>query len=1259
MSLEKSALQLTMEASLAFFKSQKNYRYNGIFMVPVDPNIFPMYSNFVHTSMDLTTMQKKMDNREYDVGDEGAKFWQEVRMIVDNCQAYNSRPLGVDRLTQKDFNYVTRVINGFRKLMVAEKERFNKRLQKEREKVATFVPVHTSRTANFKINLSPNANRGGGGSSVSPPNPNRLKLSLNLNKSTTRKPAYTPVPFTSSVRSRCLKMFSLIRRVHDPGLEPMKKSCRSRKDYAIKIDWMGPDGMKEVEAKCRLTGSEEIIKQYKKGNFTVSPSDVPDVRYKYLHEVIMDARRGVSNKVRVMCGEEKDDRENRDVHCDSLVVLESYFAKFLGVPGEDYPALMEDWRTAIETINQAFTLNVQHGGHVVNASEWFRHPVTSYFGGVWPHDYLDRVARPVDFGTITTMVLRGEIQSLKEFRRLCNLIFTNCESYYAGKPEAVQYVPLARVLKDKLPEIIQRAGLILKMNKRGGELKFDPDVGDREGEYIITRLPLKHLLESLCNDTFDDPGTRKTHKTMDLFERPYEEDEFPGYDSIIELPICLRDVRNRVSRDGYRTPEDFEDDVLRIFDNCIQYSGHHYNPLYNKYAESGQKAFRKVYNAWAKKIKNRDSNHVTVISGPKRALALSALSALAAPSQPSGGYDPSLATLGSPERGIPGIPGLPNSSISPNPLGGVEGAMDINDIAEAIKRSYDGQLRDETYLAPWEVKCWEFYKEIRKHEWLSGKKYTKPPLFFSVPVISMWTDPIFVKSYLSKVARPMDLTTLQCRFLKGGEIKSVPHFLNEIMLIFDNCILANQDGMREGLTDSVAYYKAGKLLLDFVRYVSIRFFDEGDGGSEGKGTGIILYNDVAGAAVDPNRTRWKWDFSEASKRAIMQEMDSKFLHEDPDISGWVSTQRDRRELKEWPEREVMKVIKILKSNKYQKDMQMFKAPRYPNNYDIYVERRCDLFIVDEKLSRREYTSYKDIVTDLRLIFANAITYNVNFKDTDPASMFVYEAAQRMQPILEARLKDLRIAAVEQKARRDIEVKYEKMNKRDKDAVKMAAKVEAEEAKFTKPADKTAKLIEIVQNHELGQAPAESQEGMERKKELEALKRKLIEKAKEDERKRVEEEVRAIKEAEQKAKEEGVKMNLPKVIRRREVDFSMLQDTEAEIEAKEIEEAKRRELHRKVRDDVYQEWLQKRKAGLQQVAEGQKYFVDFLVSSGGVKIDSKDSADGVEAMDIEGDNGDEVSPVRVATKKKPFAKFNLTKKEGKGGEKRKILAHAVW
>jgi hypothetical protein len=88
------ALQTTIGHSLAFFRSQKNYRYNGIFLEPVDPNLFPSYCRFCQTPMDLFNMKKKWDAGKYNVDDEGAAFWADVRLIVDNCQAYNSRPVG-------------------------------------------------------------------------------------------------------------------------------------------------------------------------------------------------------------------------------------------------------------------------------------------------------------------------------------------------------------------------------------------------------------------------------------------------------------------------------------------------------------------------------------------------------------------------------------------------------------------------------------------------------------------------------------------------------------------------------------------------------------------------------------------------------------------------------------------------------------------------------------------------------------------------------------------------------------------------------------------------------------------------------------------------------------------------------------------------------------------------------------------------------------------------------------------------------------
>ena len=52
------------------------------------------------------------------------------------------------------------------------------------------------------------------------------------------------------------------------------------------------------------------------------------------------------------------------------------------------------------------------------------------------------------------------------------------------------------------------------------------------------------------------------------------------------------------------------------------YLGHNFKPLYLKFAESGQKAFRKLYGAWAKKNKERNPNYVTVLSASKKGLGL-------------------------------------------------------------------------------------------------------------------------------------------------------------------------------------------------------------------------------------------------------------------------------------------------------------------------------------------------------------------------------------------------------------------------------------------------------------------------------------------------------------------------------------------------------------------------------------------------------------------------------------------------------------
>ena len=44
---------------------------------------------------------------------------------------------------------------------------------------------------------------------------------------------------------------------------------------------------------------------------------------------------------------------------------------------------------------------------------------------------------------------------------------------------------------------------------------------------------------------------------------------------------------------------------------------------------------------------------------------------------------------------------------------------------------------------------------------------------------------------------------------------------------------------------------------------------------------------------------------------------------------------------------------------------------------------------------------------MRLIFLNGLNYNKNFREVNPINNAVYEAAERMLPVLDAKLNQLR------------------------------------------------------------------------------------------------------------------------------------------------------------------------------------------------------------------------------------------------------------
>ena len=68
--------------------------------------------------------------------------------------------------------------------------------------------------------------------------------------------------------------------------------------------------------------------------------------------------------------------------------------------GELYPPILYCWELCIKVLNTLFNLTNPDDGQAT--ALYFLHPVSFYFGGQLPPDYLSMVKKPMDFGTITS-----------------------------------------------------------------------------------------------------------------------------------------------------------------------------------------------------------------------------------------------------------------------------------------------------------------------------------------------------------------------------------------------------------------------------------------------------------------------------------------------------------------------------------------------------------------------------------------------------------------------------------------------------------------------------------------------------------------------------------------------------------------------------------------------------------------------------------------------------------------------------------------
>ena len=241
-----------------------------------------------------------------------------------------------------------------------------------------------------------------------------------------------------------------------------------------------------------------------------------------------------------------------------------------------------------------------------------------------------------------------------------------------------------------------------------------------------------------------------TEPAMGPFEKPVSLVSYPDYTQFVETPMDLQTVERKVKSASYITPEDFEYEILLIFNNCIVYNAARKSDHLVAMGKYGIKQFKKIFVA-----KMRSLDDPTAASSPRepgvskdlqRKLGLPGSSQqgpskkikLESPgaSAVSRGKAPRIsltaAQLSASEKATQAIQARPKPVSSAKPKDGPNKLQPVP-LHIAIARVKEGfpLRRALKSLQSWEANCARFFKEMMRHSWISA---ARPKFIFHCPV---------------------------------------------------------------------------------------------------------------------------------------------------------------------------------------------------------------------------------------------------------------------------------------------------------------------------------------------------------------------------------------------------------------------------------------------------------------------------------------------------------------------------------------------
>ena len=190
--------------------------------------------------------------------------------------------------------------------------------------------------------------------------------------------------------------------------------------------------------------------------------------------------------------------------------------------------------------------------------------------------YFDIIKEPMDFATITQKLNEFKYTEVSEFIYDMRLVFKNAIKF--NPPDSIVFMDAQTLLgifekswvkprTNPGPSSGPKVGIV-RTETGDGSLELTPQ-GTFENTSVslcIKRDPLviKNNLERLLNKLRD-------HKDAPIFLYPVDPIIYPDYHSIIQNPIDLHTIGQRLDQDVYMDELEFIKDVQSMFDNCLKF----------------------------------------------------------------------------------------------------------------------------------------------------------------------------------------------------------------------------------------------------------------------------------------------------------------------------------------------------------------------------------------------------------------------------------------------------------------------------------------------------------------------------------------------------------------------------------------------------------------------------------------------------------------------------------------------------------------